>query len=126
MHPKNINTKEVIDSEPTFRELMAAARSGCEKYPMDPNNEFTAITNKLVPTLLAMSMPRIKLNTGTIINPPPTPTNPVSSPTPSEGSATRINIDEFARGSGRLELCVRRGLSIKKAASSIMRAKIRS
>ncbi len=57
MHPKNINTKEVMDSEPTFRELMAAARSGCEKYPMDPNNEFTAITNKLVPTLLAISMP---------------------------------------------------------------------
>src|SRR6266545_1937211 len=51
---------------------------------------FTAITTRDVPAAVGMSKPRTRTSAGTTTNPPPTPKNPVISPTPVAAAATMI------------------------------------
>src|ERR1019366_6444932 len=51
---------------------------------------FTAITARDVPAAVGMSKPRTRTSAGTTTKPPPTPKNPVISPTPVAAAATRI------------------------------------
>jgi hypothetical protein len=67
--------------------------SSTRRYFAKPVKEFSVITARLVPTALAIGTPASSTSAGTIRNPPPTPTRPLSSPTAVPPAITVIRLE---------------------------------